>query len=129
MKKIFFPAFVFLLQAPINLNPADSKELFSELEKWKIVTTDLVNHSQKIAVSEVVCAETLDHHRQVGCSLYDNLHDVDLTKTNKFAVSVFEILSKHLAAECDDDDGDTCTITVDKILCDHVENNYSCSLE
>lgn len=121
---------------PIILNTQDSQNLFNVLSKWKTTVTDSSTNAKNISVSAVICSESLEDRRQLGCSLYDELHNRDVTKKNKLAQPLYTALSKHISPECDDDgddvgdseDSNMCTLSIDKIECQQAENIFACTL-
>lgn len=115
-------------QVKLELNEADSKELFDVLNKWKLVVIDRETQTKKIKTSEVVCIENMEEGRQLGCTVYDDLHSRDVTKYNKSADPLFKVLIKHTQMECEDD-SETCILTSEKMACTLSDAKYTCSLE
>lgn len=112
----------------VELNEADSKELFTILDKWKLVIIDRETQIKRLQTSDVVCVENLEDSRQLGCSLYDDLRSREVYKYNKNADPLFKTLVKHIAMECDDE-SETCMLTAEKLACSLSANIYSCSME
>lgn len=112
----------------VDLNEADSKELFTILDKWNLVIIDRETQIKRLKTSDVVCVENLEGRRQLGCSLYDDLRSRETTKYDKNADPLFKTLVKHIALECDDE-SETCMLTAEKLACSLSLNIYSCSME
>ncbi|MES2802970.1 MAG: hypothetical protein V4654_10795 [Bdellovibrionota bacterium] len=111
----------------IELNEADSKELFLVLDKWKLIIIDRETQIKRLKTSDVVCVENLEDRRQLGCSLYDDLRSREVYKYNKNADPLFKTLVKQIALECDDE-SETCMLTAEKVACSLSVNIYSCSM-
>lgn len=111
-----------------ELNAADSEELFEVLKNWGTVVIDRQTQIKNIQTSEVICVENKDEGRQIGCSLYDNLHSLDETKFDDEALPLFNALVKHVRMDCDEDSG-TCMMKVDEISCTQSAMDYVCSME
>lgn len=112
----------------VELNDVDSKELFDVLNKWNIVMTDRQTQTKKIQTTEVTCVENMEGGRQLGCSLFDELHSRDLTKYNKNADPLFKVLVKHMPMECEED-SETCLLSAETLGCSVNANKYLCSIE
>ena len=112
----------------VNLNEADSKEMFDVLNKWKLVVIDRENQTKNIKTSDVMCVENIENGRHVGCSLYDELRSRDLTKYDKNADPLFKLMVKHATMECEDD-SDTCMSVAEKLECSLSGVKYSCHVE
>lgn len=113
----------------VNLNEADSKEMFDVLNKWNLVVIDRENQTKNIKTSDVMCVENIENGRHVGCSLYDDLRSRDVTKYDRFADPLFKLMVKHTTMECDDDDSDTCMSVAEKLECSLSGVIYSCRVE
>lgn len=110
----------------LDLNASDSQVLFTALTKWQLVVTD--RQSKKIRASAIICVENMEGDRELGCSLYDDLHDRDVTKYNQNADSLFKVLVKHVPLECEEE-GESCILTAEEVRCTLSAMNYSCSLD
>lgn len=66
--------------------------------------------------------------RQLGCSLFDELHSRDITKYNKNADLLFKVLVNHVPMNCEDD-SETSQLSVETMNCTLITNKYFCSLE
>lgn len=119
---------VHLVPVKLDLNDADSKELFDVLNKWNLVVIDRQTQIKKIQTSEIVCVENMEDGRQLGCTVYDDLKSRDVTKYNKNADPLFKVLVKHLPMDCEDD-SETCILDAEKMNCTLAEQKYLCSIE
>ena len=112
----------------VELNEADSKEMFDVLNKWNLVVIDRETQTRKIRTSDVICVENIENGRHLGCSLYDELRSKDVTKYDKNADPLFQLMVKHTTMECEDD-SDTCMAVAEKLDCSLQAGKYSCSVE
>jgi len=103
---------VFAAPAPalMELNEADSKDMYMALSKWGTRYVDQERRLILIDVENPRCIwDNKDQHKHPGCTLIDVLHDRELSRSDKAAMWLKKLLVRHV--------GDVCEINAENGAC------------
>lgn len=85
-----------------QLNEADSKDLYNALSKWG---TRMVDREERIVRIEVLNPRCIwqkhDQKPHGGCTLFDGLHQIERTRTDKAAWWLTKLLKRHVGTICE----------------------------
>lgn len=94
---------VFAAAAPalMELNEADSKDMYNALSKWGTRYADQERRLIRIDVLNPRCIwDNKDQHKHPGCTLLDTNHDRELTRSDKAAGWLAKLLDRHVGTIC-----------------------------
>lgn len=84
-----------------QLNEADSKDMYNALSKWGTRVIDREEGLVRIEVINPRCIWHKHDQKPDGCTLYDNLHQIERTRTDKAAWWLAKLLKRHVGTICE----------------------------
>lgn len=86
----------------IELNEADSRELYYVLARWGTRATDKEDKVTRIHVRDVRCLFEGRDRKSKGCELYDELYDIERRRSGRAAWALTKLLIEHVGSRCED---------------------------
>lgn len=87
-----------------ELNEADSKDMYHALSKWGTRMIDREQGLIRIDVANPRCIWQKHDQKPDGCTLYDNLHQIERTRTDHAAKWLAKLLVRHVGKICETSD-------------------------
>ncbi len=87
----------------MDLNEADSKQMYMALSKWGVRMVDTEKGLIRIDVGDILCRGGYHDQQPEGCRLMDLNHRGDeLVRTDMAATWLNRLLIKHVGSRCED---------------------------
>lgn len=127
MKKLFVSLLLMISSSAFSavpmteLNEADSKDMYMALSKWGSRMIDREQGLVRIEVINPYCIWQNHDQKPEGCTLYDNLHQVEKSRSDKAAWWLASLLKRHVGVTCDENNIETteCLTAARLIRCWH----------
>lgn len=95
-------AFAAAAPALMELNEADSKDMYKALSKWGTRYIDKERRLVRIDVEDLRCIwNNKDQYKYPHCTLIDILHQRELARSDKAAWWLSKLLVRHVGTECE----------------------------
>ncbi|MES2802971.1 MAG: hypothetical protein V4654_10800 [Bdellovibrionota bacterium] len=117
MMMLLLSSSAFAAVAPMELGEADSKDMYKTLSKWGTRVIDREAGLVRIEVSNPRCIwDKNDQSKHPGCTLFDNLNQRELSRSDKAAWWLSKLLVRQVGDICENG---TCGTGARLIRCWH----------